>query len=81
MDSLTKIFWTEGLAYAKRSNSLSLLTGHRIFKSFYGVTPEVCPKLWVLLKEKPINAEPKHLLWTLIIDWKSTQKFFTRLST
>lgn len=66
MNDLTNIFWSEGLSFAGRSTSLSGLTGMRIFKSFYGVSPEVCSQLWHMMDDKPENAEPKHLLWAFI---------------
>lgn len=65
MDNLTNTFWSQGLSYANRSTSLSSLTGIRVFKSFYGIAPEVCSKLWRLLADKPSNSEPKYLLWAL----------------
>lgn len=43
----------------------SPLTGHRKFRTFYGISPDVCSSIWLLLSEKPSSAEPKHLLWCL----------------
>lgn len=60
MDQYTKVFWHEGLFYAKHDNCNSSLTGHRIFKSFYGISPNVCAVLWRLIGDKPSGAEPKH---------------------
>lgn len=41
-------------------------TKARRFKSFFGVTPNVCAIVWRKIhSEAPIGFEPKHLLWGL----------------
>jgi hypothetical protein len=41
-------------------------TGDRIFRSFFGVTPDICSTVWNLLLDKhPTGCEPKHLLMAL----------------
>lgn len=66
MDSLTSLFWTEGLKYIKHSNINSTVTSHRKFRSFYGVSPNVCAHLWRLIRIKPDDSRPCHLLWSLL---------------
>lgn len=66
MNDLTHVFWTEGLAYIKHGNTRSTVTSHRKFRSFFGVSPNVCAELWCLIQNKPINSKPKHLLWSLL---------------
>lgn len=63
---LMNIFWNEGLMYAKHKSLNSGSSANRKFRSFYGVSPNVCAILWNLLRNKPEGAEPKHLLWCLI---------------
>ncbi len=65
MDSLTQIFWNEGLKLAKRNPELSALTGYRKFRTFYGVAPNICSLLWKVMRDKPDGSEPKHLLWCM----------------
>lgn len=66
MESLTHLFWTEGLVYIKHNIANSGITANRKYRSFFGISPEVCAKLWRLLTEKPTNSKPKHLLWSLL---------------
>lgn len=66
MDTLTKEFWYQGLSYMKYKSSNSSLVGYRKFRSFFGVSPNVCSVTWKMLKNKPSGAEPKHLLWCLL---------------
>jgi hypothetical protein len=53
------------------------------FKASYGINHEVCSHTWELMsvyRTKPTRANPKHLLWALIL-LKSygTEKFLARL--
>lgn len=66
MDNLTRIFWNQGLNYANHNPNNSETVGHRIFKCFYGVSPNVCSAVWRMFQNTPPNAEPKHLLWALL---------------
>lgn len=63
---LTNLFWNEGSVYANHNVNNSSLTGHRKFKTFYGVSPEVCSILWNRIADKPSGSEPKHLLWCML---------------
>lgn len=65
MDMLTETFWQDGLAYMKFNSSSSSLRGYRKFRSFFGVSPNVCAATWTRIKNKPPGSEPKHLLWCL----------------
>lgn len=64
--NLTKLFWNEGLSYANHSTENSNLTGYRKFRTFYGVSPEICALLWNQIGNKPSGSEPKHLLWCML---------------
>lgn len=66
MDILTNTFWIEGLAIANHNATNSKLTGYRKYRTFYGVSPEVCSMLWNRILQKPSGAQPKHLLWSLL---------------
>lgn len=66
MDAMTTIFWNEGLGYTKHKIENSDLTGMRVFRTFYGVSPDVLSKLWQLIQDKPDGSEPKHLLWCML---------------
>lgn len=66
MDLLTKTFWYQGLTYMKHDSQKSSMVGYRKFRSFFGVSPNVCSVAWKLMKNKPPQAEPKHLLWCLL---------------
>lgn len=38
----------------------------RRFRAFFGVTPKICARVWLLLEPNcPSRAMPKHLLWAL----------------
>lgn len=66
MDVLTRTFWDEGLEIANHSRTKSQLTGNRKYRTFLGVSPEVCSSLWKRISNKPSGAQPKHLLWSLL---------------
>lgn len=66
MDSITQMFWNVGLSIMKYPNYNSSMTGYRKYRTFFGVSPNVCGVVWKLMKEKPHNSEPKHLLWCLL---------------
>lgn len=59
-------FWKLGHKFTDHKLHLSPITGLRRFKSFYGVSPDICSILWKMIdKYLPIPCEPKHLLWAL----------------
>ncbi len=66
MDPLTNLFWMEGLAIMKHKSQNSTMIGYRKYKTFFGVSPNVCGVAWKLLKQKPQGSQPKHLLWSLL---------------
>lgn len=57
-------FWRLGCDIMKCSYGISKSVGMRRFKANFGVSPNVCHKLWQELV-KPNNPEPNHLMWTL----------------
>lgn len=66
MHLITQMFWNEGLSIMKYPNYNSTMTGYRKFKTFFGVSPNVCGVVWNIIEDKPHHSEPKHLLWTLL---------------
>lgn len=59
-------FWVLGEKYIKYKHYS--VTGLRRFKSYFGVSPEVCSISWNMLEnEIPYGGEPKHLLWALML--------------
>lgn len=46
---------------------LYLSTAHQKFYCLFGVKPELCNKIWVLLLEKKFTGQTYHLLWGLLI--------------
>lgn len=65
MDVLTNVFWHEGSLLANHDTINSKLTGYRKFRTFFGISPEVCAILWEKMHNKPPGSEPKHFLWCL----------------
>lgn len=59
-------FWDEGLLIMKYKSFNSTLSGYRKFRTFFGVSPDVCSVARILIKHKPEGSEPKHLLWCLL---------------
>lgn len=60
----SEIFLRLGNAYTKGTSNTK--TNLRRFKSFYGVSPAVCAKIWEkIIFETSSHAQPKHLLWCL----------------
>lgn len=61
------VFWNVGLSYTNHKLENSKRTGLRVFRSFYGCSPQVCSKIWSLIeKTAPVASRPKHLLWCLL---------------
>lgn len=66
MNVTSKTFSKLGNIYTKSSLTRSETIALRRFKSFFGVTPSVCLIIWKKLTSNlPVDAEPKHLLWSL----------------
>lgn len=64
--SLSDLFYEYGCVLTKH-NSSSKLIGERRFKSFFGVSPAICAKLWLLTKPRLTpDVKEIHLLWTLL---------------
>lgn len=64
--SLTELFYSHGNFITKHWSS-SLCVETRRFKSFFGISPSICAKSWMHLKNylTPDNKEI-HLLWALL---------------
>lgn len=59
-------FFRIGNMYTKSKMKSSQALRLRRFKSFFGVTPEVCSLVWEKIKDVvPSNSKPKYLLWCL----------------
>lgn len=42
--------------------------GYRIFRAFFGTSPQVCEIVWdMLTTRRPPNSVPEHLLWALML--------------
>lgn len=65
MDSLTEMFWNDGLRFANHPLANSPLTGYRRYRAFFGISPKVFSLLWNLLSDKPSGSEPQHLMWCM----------------
>lgn len=60
------MFLTIGSKYTKTKFKENERTRLRRFKSFFGITPQVCYIVWQKVKnEAPSDSQPKHLLWCL----------------
>lgn len=66
MDQCTKVFLFEGLVISNSANEISPLSEIRKFRSFFGVSPNVCTIIWHSIDEIPSGANPVHLLWCLV---------------
>lgn len=64
--SLADVFWHEGSAYANHNTENSSMTGYRRFRTFFGISPELCAILWNRIPDKRPGSEPKHLLWAMM---------------
>lgn len=64
-DSLTDLFYTYGNSLTKHA-SPSKYVGMCRFKAFFGVSPSICARAWLHLKNVlPTDYNEMHLLWTL----------------
>lgn len=60
-------FYRLSFKYTKHTAKKSVAVGLRRFKSFFGVSPEVCSIVWNLIRDQSeFDVEPKHLLWGLL---------------
>lgn len=64
--SSESFFWQLGHTYTGHKLCLSESLGTRRFKNLYGVSPNICSKIWEMLEFSiPEPCQPLHLLWTL----------------
>ncbi len=62
----SNLFYSLGCSYMNHNQKNSAKVGVRRFKSFFGVSQNVCAELWNLLRyDMPNESKPKHLLWCL----------------
>lgn len=59
------VFWTIGCELTKHYFEKSDYLGIRRFRSFFGLSSNICEKVWSML-DIPNSSEPKHLLWCLL---------------
>lgn len=60
-------FYKLGCVYMKHGICKSKHVGLRRYRSFFGMSPNICFILWNKLKSTlPLESEPKHLLWCLL---------------
>ena len=64
----SEIFWNHGHKTTCHNLRGSICMGYRLFRSFFGTSPQVCAILWdILSTQRPPNSTPKHLLWGLLL--------------
>lgn len=64
--NLKDIFLNQGNLYTKSVTSCES-TAIRRFKAFFGVSPNICERVWLMIRNKlTSDILPKHLLWTLL---------------
>jgi len=65
-NSISDLFYTIGKNLTKHEGD-SVVVGLRRFKSFFGVSPQICALTWNLIKyELPDDYKEVHLLWALL---------------
>lgn len=63
----SEYFYKLSFPYINHTAKRSVNTGLRRFKSFFGVSPQVCATVWNLLNnDEQETSDPKHLLWCLL---------------
>lgn len=66
--ALRETFWNLGHQITGHNIRGSIGMGHRIFRAFFGTSPQVCEIVWdMLTTRRPPNSTPKHLLWGLMM--------------
>lgn len=65
--SLAESFLNYGNSITKHASCRSNYVGLRRFKEFFGVSPTICAKTWLHLKNVlPADYRQHHLLWALL---------------
>lgn len=63
----SELFWSLGCQLISHDQNNSINIGMRRFKSFFGVSPLICEKVFHLLGGKrPRGSKPEHLLWSFL---------------
>ncbi|XP_045034955.1 uncharacterized protein LOC116930552 [Daphnia magna] len=64
----SEIFWNLGHNITGHNLFGSRSMGYRLFRAFFGTTPQVCEIVWHMLStRRPPNSTPHHLLWGLLL--------------
>ena len=64
----SEIFWNLGHKITGHNLWGNRNMGYRLFRSFFGTTPQVCEIIWHMLSaRRPPHSTPKHLLWGLLL--------------
>jgi hypothetical protein len=62
--TLIENFWNLGHKITCHNLQGSISMGYRLFRSFFGTSPQVCAIVWDMLSpQRPPNTTPNHLLW------------------
>lgn len=59
-------FWILGHKITKHNTEMSGLVGLRVFREFFGTTPEVCSVLFEIISIDHFDLHQEHLLWALL---------------
>lgn len=64
----SEIFWNLGHKITGHNLYGSRSMGYRLFRTFFGTTPQVCEIVWHMLStRRPPHSTPHHLLWGLLL--------------
>ncbi|KAK4037477.1 hypothetical protein OUZ56_029510 [Daphnia magna] len=66
--TLSEIFWNLGHKITCHNLRGSISMGYRLFRSFFGTSPQVYAIVWdILSTQRPPNSTPNHLLWGFLL--------------
>jgi hypothetical protein len=64
----SEIFWNLGHNITGHNLTGSRSMGYRLFRAFFGTTPQVCEIVWHMMStRRPPQSTPHHLLWGLLL--------------
>ena len=64
----SEIFWNLGHKITGHNLYGSRSMGYRLFRAFFGTTPQVCEIIWHMLStRRPPHSTPHHFLWVLLL--------------
>ena len=76
----SEIFWNLGHKITGHNLYGSRSMGYRLFRAFFGTTPQVCEIIWHMLStRRPPHSTPHHFLWVLLLlkQYNNLAKSFT----